>query len=295
MCVDTTVITRDNVELSVREHGSPSAAHTVVLLHGFCLDKSSWALQVDALESRYGGDVRVISYDHRGHGLSQRSGMSTYSIDQLARDLSDVMEAMNVRGHVTLAGHSMGGMTMLRYMGMEDRSVDPESLVLVATAAGKLARRGVGVLLASPAVTALWHSVNTVPDRLLEPVVRKVSAPIIHGLINHAAYPVGGCDAQVTATSWSINATSLRTKVGFMNALRTYDAYDVLERIGSMTTILSGGRDFLTPREHSDDMALRIPGAKHLHFPSAGHMLLHEVPDAVTSALETFAVSRAFA
>ncbi|EUA17273.1 putative alpha/beta hydrolase [Mycobacterium xenopi 3993] len=43
-------------------------------------------------------------------------------------------------------GHSLGGMTALAYLGRPacDRPVEPKGLVLVATAAGRLAERGWG-------------------------------------------------------------------------------------------------------------------------------------------------------
>ena len=47
----------------------------------------------------------------------------------------------------------MGGMTALAYLGRpaEDRPVEPDGLVLVATAAGRLSERGLGRLLATRA------------------------------------------------------------------------------------------------------------------------------------------------
>ena len=54
---------------------------------------------------------------------------------------------------VTFTGHSMGGMAALSYLGLpcRRRPIDPTALVLVATAAGGLAHRGIGRLLATPA------------------------------------------------------------------------------------------------------------------------------------------------
>ena len=44
--IKRTVTTSDGVSLSVREYGPRDAAHTVVLLHGFCLNKDSWTIQI---------------------------------------------------------------------------------------------------------------------------------------------------------------------------------------------------------------------------------------------------------
>ena len=87
--VERTVITNDGVRLAVRDYGSAGARdHTVVLLHGLCLTQSSWELQVRHLIRQWGNSIRIITYDHRGHGLSASAGMDTYRIDRLAADLA---------------------------------------------------------------------------------------------------------------------------------------------------------------------------------------------------------------
>lgn len=103
--VERTVITSGGVRLAVRDYGSAGAReHTVVLLHGLCLTQSSWALQIRHLVRRWGNSVRIITYDHRGHGRSTGADMHTYRIDRLAADLADVLTALRVTEPLTLAG-----------------------------------------------------------------------------------------------------------------------------------------------------------------------------------------------
>ncbi|HZC93757.1 MAG TPA: alpha/beta fold hydrolase, partial [Mycobacterium sp.] len=104
------------MRLSVRDYGSRAPDHTVVLLHGFCLDQSSWDIQIGQLIREWGNDIRIISYDHRGHGDSADAPMHTYRIEQLADDLATLLIALRVKGPLTLAGHSMGGMAALAYL-----------------------------------------------------------------------------------------------------------------------------------------------------------------------------------
>jgi hypothetical protein len=64
----------------------------------------------------------------------------------------------------------MGGMAALSYLGLpcRRRPIDPTALVLVATAAGGLAHRGIGRLLATPApgaVVQLLEHLPTAPQR----------------------------------------------------------------------------------------------------------------------------------
>jgi pimeloyl-ACP methyl ester carboxylesterase len=106
----------DGVSLAVCDTGPRTAEHTVVFLHGLCLNQTSWERQITYLLRRCGRSVRVISYDHRGHGRSAAAPMNTYRIDQLADDLAQLLTALDVTGPLTLVGHSMGGMTALAYL-----------------------------------------------------------------------------------------------------------------------------------------------------------------------------------
>ena len=163
---ERTVTTSDGARLAVRDYGrADTAEHTVVLLHGLCLTKSSWALQIRELLRRWGSSLRIISHDHRGHGGSTGAEMPTYRLGRLAADLAEVLIALRVSGPLTLAGHSMGGMTALAYFGRpaSDRPVEPQGLVLIATAAGRLAQRGLGRLLATPATGMLFDFVGRIP------------------------------------------------------------------------------------------------------------------------------------
>jgi pimeloyl-ACP methyl ester carboxylesterase len=283
---ERTVTTQDGVALAVRECGSrASADHTVVLLHGLCLDQSSWDLPLRALLRRWGSKVRVLTYDHRGHGQSGDASIRTYRTDQLARDLADVLSAMSVEGPLTLAGHSMGGMTALAYLSMPaaQRPTSPVGLVLVATAAGRLAERGMGRLLAAPAVRMLSGLLQRVRPDTAERVIRALAPPVCAALAGGF-----GDDERSTFRSLSagvVGGRALITAAGFLSSLRDYDAYRTLGAICAQTTIISGEGDKLTPPSHARDMAENIPGAVRTHLAHAGHMLLGEVPDVVSAAI----------
>jgi pimeloyl-ACP methyl ester carboxylesterase len=284
---ERTVTTRDGVALAVREYGSlTSADHTVVLLHGLCLDQTSWDVALRPLLRRWGRKVRVITYDHRGHGRSGHAPISTYRIDQAASDLAAVLAALDITGPFTLAGHSMGGMTALAYLSRpaSERPADPVGLILVATAAGKVTERGMGRLLATPAVRLLCGLAHRVRLDAAENVIRAL-APSVCAAVAHAGG--FGDDERTTFMSMSarvIGGTSLTTAAGFLTSMRDYDVHNALGAICAQTTIVSGEHDIVTPPSHAHDMAAAIPGATHSRV-AAGHMLLHEAPDVVNAAI----------
>jgi pimeloyl-ACP methyl ester carboxylesterase len=97
------------VELYYEDHGSGSP---VVLIHGFPLSGRAWERQERALIA---SGHRVITYDRRGFGKSTKTGIG-YDYDTFAADLDKLMTVLDLR-NVDLAGHSMGGGEVARYLG----------------------------------------------------------------------------------------------------------------------------------------------------------------------------------
>lgn len=277
-----TVVTRDGVSLSVRDFGSADAARTIVLMHGFCLDQRTWQHHAEEL---VGANTRVITYDHRGHGKSEQAPIATYTLPTLADDLADVLARLNVCGEVTLAGHSMGGMTAMEYLATP-REITPTGLVLVATAAGKVATRGVGKVLFTPLVNAMRAGIPVVPERIIAAYSRAVLASTLRLSVRRAAYVHHHLAEHADVAARAIAGTAYRTKIGFPYALNEFDAYAALPTIAAATLVISGGKDILTPTDHARDIVAGIPNAEHMHFPHAGHMVLHEEFDAVLNALD---------
>jgi pimeloyl-ACP methyl ester carboxylesterase len=280
---DVHVTTGDGVQLAVREYDSPTRTHTVVFLHGLCLSRTSWAGQIDYLLRRYGDNTRIVAYDHRGHGGSSGATIGTYRIDRLAADLDDVLTALDVSGPLTLVGHSMGGMVALAYLSRpaSARSLDPDGLVLVAAAAGKLAQRGLGRLLGTPATPLLFKLIEHAPDSALKllagPVCAALSRWCSCGPARRAALAATAAEALAT--------TAVSTAAGFLPTLCDYDVYRTLGSVRAQTVVVSGGADLLTPPVHSRELVRAIRGAAHVHVPHAGHMLQYEAPHVINQAI----------
>ncbi|MHA7651019.1 alpha/beta fold hydrolase [Mycobacterium sp. ML4] len=279
-----TVVTRDGVRLAVRDYGSGRPLHTLVLLHGLCRTQDSWAIQIRQLTHRWGRAVRIVSYDHRGHGHSTGGPASTYRVEQLAADLAEVLTALRVAGPLTLAGHSLGGMTALAYLARSERPVDPEGLVLIAAAAGRISERGLGRLLATPASRVLFDLVDRMPPRISERAIRWVVRPLGAALMRYSGRSGtrGGFAALATE---STRVVSPATAAGFLLNLGAYDVYDSLAAISAKTIVISGGADITTPDVHARELVAAIPGATYLQHPTAGHMLLLDAPHCVTTAI----------
>lgn len=272
-----TVTTDDGVKLAVRHYGSLTATNTVVLLHGVCQTQQCWGIQVHDLVKRFGDNLGIVTYDHRGHGQSGSAAMATYTVAQLADDLDCVLSTLGLSRPV-IAGHSMGAMTAIEHAS-RPRRITPHGLVLIAAAAGRIADRGLGRLLATPATGIMHQLVAHTPQRAL----RAAAGPFCALL---ARQRPAAERAQLRALSAAALATTaLPTVAGFLLALRDFDAYPALSTIATPTTILSGGRDIITPPAHADDLAAGIAHARRIDVPSAGHMLPLEAPGAVLQAI----------
>lgn len=94
-----TVRTSDGVSLNYVDKGK---GRPLVMIPGWSQSAAQFQAQVDGLSDRY----RVIAVDMRGHGLSEKVNHG-YKIQRLAKDVHDVLEALDLDG-VALLGHSMG-------------------------------------------------------------------------------------------------------------------------------------------------------------------------------------------
>lgn len=278
--VQQIILTRDGVSLAVHDSGPADAEHTVVLLHGLCQGAGSWQVIAEKLRDLLGEWVRIIRYDHRGHGDSGCAPTRTYHVNQLADDLTDVLVALRVTGTLTVAGHSLGGMAAMTYCARsaDQQPVRPHGLVLVATAAGKLCERGLGRLLATPAPDFLATLVAHTPAYAAEHALRALARPVCELISLCRGCPRTERRVLCAMCSAALATTTLSTATGFLPHLRRFDQSSVLGNIRAVTTILSGEADTVTPAVHADEMARAIPSARHRQFHGAGHMLLHERP-----------------
>lgn len=281
------VITADGTLLLAADYGPSTAQSTLVLLHGLCLDQTSWSTPITLLRRRFDDQVRIITYDHRGHGRSSHAPAHTYHVDQLADDLGDVLRALGVTGQLFIGGHSMGGMAALTFCARPTptRTAQPHGLALIATAAGRLSDRGLGRLLGTPAAAALSLLASHTPTAALDHMMCALARPVcdLLSIWGHCAGPER--QALCAMCGAAARGHMLSAATGFLPNLRTYDQYQMLSHVTASTVVVSGGADLITPDSHARDILNAIPGAKGRRHPSAGHMLLHETPQLVADAI----------
>jgi pimeloyl-ACP methyl ester carboxylesterase len=239
----------------------------VLLIHGLALDARMWDEQVAGLRDI----ARVIRYDARGFGRSSRDPDVVYTH---AADAWALLDHLDV-GRAVVVGLSMGGRIALETVLMAPTRVHALALldaVLDGVAWDPATERdmaAVGAALESggvPAANAAWLSHGFFAPASRDPrLVARLTAMVAEG--------PGLC--------WTgPDPHGPHPK-----------AIDELSRISVPTVVIAGELDVACFREMSEVLASRIPGARTLVIPDAGHMVNMEAPDAVTAALRELIIA----
>ncbi|MGO4255573.1 alpha/beta fold hydrolase [Marmoricola sp. RAF53] len=279
--------TFDGLRLDVRTYGPEDAALTVLLAHCWTLNQSDWHYQVRDLQREFGHRIRIVTWDHRGHGDSDPATKADCTIPNLARDMGDVIDTYAPQGKLVLAGHSIGGMTM---MGLAEQRPELFSRVVgaafVATSSGRLDTVTLGVPEMGTFMKAQIPRVLAFRSRTLSRKARRRAPVIERQIVRRFLFgrPMRLADAALTVEG--IIGSPAATMVGFYENCMTHERTEALKVYdGIPTHVLVGTRDVLTPPHHARRIAENIEGAVLNVAPDAGHMLPLERDELVSGTL----------
>ena len=216
------------------------------------------------LVARLSGHYRVIAYDNRGLGGSER-GEGAISVASLAEDASALLEALEVpQAHVM--GWSLGSA-----IAQELALAHPEqvaSAVMYATwARADGFQRAVLSALRLPYAVRDMESALAVAGIAFSPqLLDHPDLPQMLGAML-PAFPQDDAQMQVTVEQWDADL-----------------AHDSLDRLGGITAptlVLVGEQDLLTPPWQAKKVADAIPGAQYelVTGPGSSHGMHIERPD----------------
>src|SRR3954471_6458916 len=297
---DRTALVRadDGVLLSVEEIGPRDAPLTVVFVHGYTLSMASWAFQRRTLAAElatangHRPDARLVFYDQRGHGASRRGPSEHSTIEQLARDLFAVLESRVPKGPVVLVGHSMGGMTVMGLAALHPELFGSRvtAVALVSTSSGNLADLTFGLpeLLTRVRAAVIPVAAWTMRRRpALAERTRRMAADVVSAATRSLSFASGDVDPALAPYVDAMIAGTPVDVIGeFYPALAGLDETGSLEPLRAIPTlVLTGDKDTMIPKAHSELIVERLPEAEFVVVPDAGHMVLLEKPDEVSSAL----------
>lgn len=289
-----TVTASDGVPLYFEEVGPVDAPLTVVFVHGYTLAMGSWWFQRHDLSQRFGDQVRLVFYDQRSHGRSGRSDSEHSSIDQLGRDLADVVAERVPHGPLVLVGHSMGGMTIMALADGRPALFAPggrvRGVAFVATSSGNLSKFTLGLpavlarlqtpLLGIGLRLARWQANNLERGR-------RLGKDVAWTITQRLSFDDPDVDpATIAFVNDMISATRVDVVADFLPTILGHDKGSALEAMVDLDVeIVCGDKDVMLPLAHSKAIAQALPHAHLTVVEGAGHMVALEKPEIVDDVI----------
>jgi 3-oxoadipate enol-lactonase len=248
-----------SVELH-HETAGPTDGRVVLLASSLGTNLEVWDPQVPALAER----LRVVRFDHRGHGRSP-APPGPYEIADLAGDVLGLMDRLGVR-RAHFCGLAIGAMVGMWLGANAPERID--RLVLMCTAAylppaSAWAERARAVLAAATTEPVA----DTVVDRWLTPPFARAHPEVRRWLrAMLVAQPPDGYAA-------------------CCGAIERMDLRDDLPRITAPTLVVSGADDPASAPEHQGLIADAIPGARLEVVADAAHLASVQQPQIVSRLL----------
>ena len=278
-----------HVEIDECPEADGCAGLTIVFAHGYALNLDSWHFQRRALR----GHARLVFYDQRSHGRSQRADFDSHHVDQLGRDMGTIIDTVAPEGPLMLVGHSMGGMTVMALAAQRPELFADRiyGVALIATTAGGLSR---GMLGLPPGVGHVLHRIAppmaAAVARQKTFVERSRWSDSDLGLLLTRLYSFGSTatDQAARFVAGMVASTPVEVVAEFLPALQEHDKHDALGVFQQVEVlVLVGATDRLTPRDQSEEIVRLVPGAEFVVIPDSGHMVTLEKPDQVDAHLLT--------
>jgi pimeloyl-ACP methyl ester carboxylesterase len=283
------VRTDDGVRLHVEFDGVPDAPLTVVFSHGFTARLAEWDLQRTALRGR----ARLVFWDQRGHGRSAITALPHATIDRTGRDLGQVLDAVAPTGPVVLAGHSMGGMSIMALARQRPELFGSRvvGVFLLATSAGGLVESGplgwlikvIRRLRLLPLYLWLLQLVAPLLERF-----RWRGSAFGRWFTRRLLFGRDDADpASVRQVQQLLEETPYPVVMAFYATFLEHDetaSLEVLRRVP--VTVVAATHDRLTPVDHGKRMAAALgDGADLVVVPGAGHSVNFTRSQVVDDAL----------
>jgi len=277
--MDARITTGDDAALAVsdaRGEGVP-----VVFVHGFSNDRFVWEDLARALPERF----RPIAYDLRGHGDSGWSLDCRYHLQDHARDLRVVFDALGLT-RAAIVGHSMGGNVATLFASQNPERVRALALVDTGPALGTDAWRR-----ASGDVSEQARAYGDVAEyRKLLGLAYPLASPATLDRLARSSL-VQRCDGRFEPKLDPV----LLELLGTDEQLRETEAllWDALAKLRCPVLLARGERSAMLPETVARKMTSVIADALLVQIPNAGHAVMFDNGAALGAALVDFLVAHA--
>jgi pimeloyl-ACP methyl ester carboxylesterase len=232
----------------------------LLLIMGFGMPGRAWLPRIP----RFTG-FKVIVYDNRGTGESDKPDLPAYSIAEMADDASALLRALNI-SRIKICGFSMGGMIAqelaLRHPGRVSK------MVLGCTTTGGPA----SIPPAEETIASLLSAMKlmpTDPERAIDMLL-----PVVHPPDFVAAHPEIKQMALMGAAMMPPTPADVIERT--LEGITRFNSYDRLPEVRCPVLIVHGERDILIKPANAELLKSRLPQAEVFMIPNAGHNFFAE-------------------
>lgn len=218
----------------------------LLLVSGQANDRSIWRGVREAFATRH----RVVTFDHRGTGESDKPEAPPYSTRGFANDAIAVLDALGIpRAHAY--GMSMGG-RICQWLGV-DHAPRIGALVLGCTTPGNA------------------HGVRR-PEHV-DPVLRSGDPDRLLPFLVSPAWAAANASFVAEWKAWLVaHPVPPHARQLHFAASEGHDAWDLLPRVTAPTLVIHGSDDEMNVPANARLLADRIPGAELHVIPGARHV-----------------------
>jgi pimeloyl-ACP methyl ester carboxylesterase len=243
-------------DLDIHSTVAGQGPKTIIFVHGWTCDETSWAAQVAALK----GDYRVVTLDLPGHGQSEVPAQDRFSMELFAQAVEAVRAEVGA-DKVVLVGHSMGGPVIRQY------ALDhPEHVAGLVAVDGQLDVRPLANVRGIPTPT---------------PEMRNAMIGTMFG-------PATTPELQTQIRAMMMKAPDA-TAIGAMGAMFDPSNQSEAKIMAQALTIFAG-----TNRNAADQSTREVvPNWTSTQFEGTGHFVMMEQPEKFNARLRTFLEQRA--
>jgi 3-oxoadipate enol-lactonase len=236
---------------------------TLVLVHEMGGSLESW----DEIAPRFAKSRRVLRYDTRGAGLSQKV-RGELTLDTMADDIAALLDHFGIAGKVALAGVAVGGAIALHFAA---RYKERTSAVAVGSPATGIAAERRGAALERLARIEAAGMASVVEDAMVNGY-----APELRGDIKRF---------ERFRTRWLGNDPSSYATIWRM--LAAAEMQDELAGLACPVLVIGGSLDRVRPPPLAQSVAKTIPGARYTEI-CTGHYMAVQTPDLLSESIDEF-------